>query len=407
VPSSFTRISASSLLCKVHSGKLNTLSEKAELENAGEKETSMVKRYRWLFAGCLAIVFAGSRMSFGPLQCFGMQAASAVLPSGAVIGKSPTWRPPQVADVKAQVTTWALKYVPDSAQRSKALAVISGASDQATGSELLDRLAATLALVDPRVAQLVEVCGRPRSRAVLPTFPWLTDAKTDPLVAANMRLYFGRWLVQGQWNEEALEQIGTLTTAEVVAPAELLFYQGVIYHRMLNKEEGLKVIRQLLDGAEASPRRYIAVAFLMQADLASLEEGSLDEIARRMKIIEKQLDQGRAGPKVRKVERDVIELLDKLIKELEEPPCGPRVPGPPPRKPGYPAKDSVPIPYKAPGSVKKQDLLYKSGWGDLPPKEREEALQQMGRDFPPHYRDAIEEYFRKLAAEEASDDDDK
>ena len=31
----------------------------------------------------------------------------------------------------------------------------------------------------------------------------------------------------------------------------------------------------------------------------------------------------------------------------------------------------------------------------------------MGRDFPPHYRDAIEEYFRKLATEENSDNEDK
>ena len=55
----------------------------------------------------------------------------------------------------------------------------------------------------------------------------------------------------------------------------------------------------------------------------------------------------------------------------------------------------------------KKDIGHKSGWGDLPPKEREEALQQMGRDFPAHYRDAIEEYFRKLATEPASDDDDR
>ena len=38
-----------------------------------------------------------------------------------------------------------------------------------------------------------------------------------------------------------------------------------------------------------------------------------------------------------------------------------------------------------------------SGWGDLPAKEREEAIQQIGKDFPSHYRDIIEQYFRKLA----------
>jgi len=38
---------------------------------------------------------------------------------------------------------------------------------------------------------------------------------------------------------------------------------------------------------------------------------------------------------------------------------------------------------KGPGEVTKKDVGSKSGWGDLPPKEREEALQQIGRDFPP------------------------
>jgi len=46
-----------------------------------------------------------------------------------------------------------------------------------------------------------------------------------------------------------------------------------------------------------------------------------------------------------------------------------------------------------PGEVTKKNIGSKSGWGDLPPKEREEAMQQIGRDFPSHYRDAIEQYF--------------
>ena len=55
---------------------------------------------------------------------------------------------------------------------------------------------------------------------------------------------------------------------------------------------------------------------------------------------------------------------------------------------------------KGPGEVTKRNIGSKSGWGDLPPKEREEAMQQIGRDFPAHYRDAIEQYFRRLATEE-------
>ena len=55
---------------------------------------------------------------------------------------------------------------------------------------------------------------------------------------------------------------------------------------------------------------------------------------------------------------------------------------------------------KGPGEVTKRNIGSKSGWGDLPAKEREEAMQTIGRDYPSHYRDVIEQYFRKLATEE-------
>jgi len=210
----------------------------------------------------------------------------------------------------------------------------------------------------------------------------MNASKAAPLLAANMRLYYGRWLVQGQWFEEALEQLNSLKPVEVVAPAELLFYQAVTFHRMLNKVEGLKVINQLLDGSEFSPRRYVAIAYLMQADLSTLEEETLDHIARRMEDVQRRLDLGRAGPKVRKVEDGVVESLDKMIKKIEDEQNKQSQSQSNSLQSRSPAKDSTPMGGKAPGNVDKKDIGHKSGWGNLPPKEREEALQNMGRDFP-------------------------
>ena len=55
---------------------------------------------------------------------------------------------------------------------------------------------------------------------------------------------------------------------------------------------------------------------------------------------------------------------------------------------------------KAPMQVDRRDIGNKSGWGDLPPKEREQALQQIGRESPAHYRELVEQYFRELANEQ-------
>ena len=53
---------------------------------------------------------------------------------------------------------------------------------------------------------------------------------------------------------------------------------------------------------------------------------------------------------------------------------------------------------KGPGEVTRRDLGDTDGWGNLPPHQRDEALQQIGREFPAHYREAIEQYFKRLAA---------
>ena len=188
----------------------------------------------------------------------------------------------------------------------------------------------------------------------------------------------------------------------MVAPASLLFYQSVVDHAMLNKESGLRSIEELLAGADASPRRYVALARLMQEDLKGLQDDSLDHIARRMDDVRRRLELGRAGPKVRTEEDGVIKSLDKIIKKLEEQQQQQAAAGASSIHSSSPAPDSRILGGKGPGNVTKKDIGSGSGWGNLPPKEREEAMQQIGRDFPSHYRDVIEQYFRRLATEGSS-----
>jgi hypothetical protein len=49
--------------------------------------------------------------------------------------------------------------------------------------------------------------------------------------------------------------------------------------------------------------------------------------------------------------------------------------------------------------VARQGIGGGNGWGDLPPAEQQRVLQSIGKDFPAHYRDVVETYFRKIAAE--------
>jgi hypothetical protein len=140
----------------------------------------------------------------------------------------------------------------------------------------------------------------------------------------------------------------------------------------------------------------------MREDLTGLKEDSLDHIARRMEDIRRRLELGRAGQQVRGIEDGVIKSLDKLIDELEKKQQQQQQQASSSSgkmQPSTPAPDSQIMGGQGRGEVTKKDIGDESGWGNLPPKQREEAMQQIGRDFPAHYRDVIEQYFRRLAGE--------
>ncbi len=209
--------------------------------------------------------------------------------------------------------------------------------------------------------------------------------------------------MQARLYDEALAQLQSLKPEDVVDPAGLLFYQSVVYHRLLKKEAGLEALLRLLEPGHEIPRRYLSVARLMQSDLSPLKDDSLDHIARRMEDIRRRLNLGRAGTKVREVEDGVIASLDKLIEELEQQAAAAAAAaaqGGSNTVPVTPAQDSLPLGGKGPGNIVQRDIGHQSGWGDLPPRQRQEALQQIGKDFPAHYRDVIEQYFRKLATDD-------
>jgi len=337
-----------------------------------------------------------------PLLALLLSLGLAAAASAQTLGEKPqaaAWRPCDPAEARQRVFAWLDERGVDEATRAKAAERWPADSAPSDGAELLARLVETVALVDEDARRLVDLCSQPAAGGLLRSEAWLADPKTPPLVADNLRLWYGRWLAQGAMFDESRERLADLEPGDVVDPATLLFYQAVVHHGLMDREAGMKALERLLAGVDQSPRRYAAVARLMRADLKDLEPDSLDHIARRMDDVRRRLDLGHAGPKVRKIEDGVIESLDKLIEKLESQRQQAAAAGSGNLQPARPAEESRPMGGKGRGEVTKRKIGTKSGWGDLPPKQREEALQQIGREFPSHYRDAIEQYFRKLANE--------
>ncbi|HEX4128562.1 MAG TPA: hypothetical protein VHZ24_00880 [Pirellulales bacterium] len=272
-------------------------------------------------------------------------------------------------------------------------------SEPPNPGEVLDRLWTTLAIGDQRACELLITCLAPRTGTHLPDVAWLTTAEVPPLMRNHLKLLYGRWLAQQRLYDESLDQLRELIPADVVDPATLTFYQAVGHHRLLHKSEGLAALDRLLDDTAEVPVRYRTVGSLMRSDLSALDDKSLDHITRRMDDVRRRLELGRAGKHVREIEDGVIASLDKLIEDMEKKAQQQSMAGASSGGSATPMQQPRLAPAQGAGEVDHKRIGNSSGWGDLPPKQREEALQQIGKDFPAHYRDVIEQYFRKLASE--------
>jgi hypothetical protein len=357
-----------------------------------------------LLAWCMVAALVAAREGDSPVFA---DTKTGTVPAEPSAPKASAWQAPRPDAVKTQALAWLEQTKADVDARAKAAALWNDLGEKPAELEVLARLAGTFAAGDENAAALLRLCAKPKDQFVLPPQAWLTDSKTPPLMANNLRLLYGRWLVHAELYDEALEQLSGLNAGDVVAPATLLFYQGVAYHTLLDKTAGLKAIAKLLEGADDSPRRYVAVARLMQEDLKALKDDSLDHVARRMNDVRRRLDLGRGGKKVRGVEDGIIESLDKIIKKLEDQQAAAAAAAgmQDTIRSSKPAPDSVPMGGKGPGEITKKNFGKEFDWGHLPPKEREEALQRISREFPPHYRELIEQYYREMAREGSEEPD--
>jgi hypothetical protein len=222
----------------------------------------------------------------------------------AEIDFEPTWQIPNYAAVRAQVDAWVEKVQPT----NEALAQIEslwpetppepGAADGDVG--LLDRVAESIAIVDPRAAELVRLCRADYQGPELPRVAWLAESDVPPLVRDNLSLYYARWLAQNRLYDEVLEALHGLTPETVIDPASLLFYRMVAYQQLVQPDEARAALVELMEHKDKLPRRFQQVGQLLERDLASLDDESLDHIARRMNDIRRRLAYGRGGKHVQR-----------------------------------------------------------------------------------------------------------
>lgn len=326
---------------------------------------------------------------------------SFVMAASDALQRDAAWQTPQ-RDVSIEILRDALTQQNAKPQLIEQAIELFAVSLEDAAVDRLDAFVTAAAQAVPAVAEILQAIGENPETS--------EDERLNKLATplrSIVEAYMGRGLVRQRLFDEALPLLTDVEFATFIDPATLLFYRAACNHSLLHKKQTLEDLRVLLENDQQCPVRYARTAKLMLADIKPLEEDSLDEISRLMSDVERRLDLGRANDKVQQQEQAIIDKLSKLIDKIEQQQqqqqqqqsssggSGQAQGG----GQSQPMQDSQAGGAQGNGDVDRRDLGNRDGWGKLPPAERQEALQKIGRDLPTHYRDAIEAYFRKLATD--------
>ncbi len=314
------------------------------------------------------------------------------------------YAPPSVDQARQATFAWLESQGADDELRAAAQAQWDFGDRMPTPAERFDAVIRTFYLADEDVRQLVDACRTGDTLRLAQGFAVLSPGGGNPFFTDNVRYFYARYLAVLTMYDESLDIFVQIDPANVVDPAGCLFYKSVCEHSLLLKDDGLTTLKALLTSTEDVPVRYSTVAELMQADLEMLREKSLDEVARQMRDVERRLALGRPGEQTQRVEERIITTLDEIIEKIEQQQGGGGGGGqgsPRGNQSSSPANDSYVGGATGPGEVEKKDTGRKDGWGDLPEKAQASAKELLDQQFPFHYRQAVEEYLKRLAQREA------
>ncbi len=355
------------------------------------------------------------KLPFAALRVFSLCGFALLSISSLALGidvelrKAASWQWPKQQKISAQLNSY-LDGRPELARpREQIDSYWSQLPAEQFGPIVLDHLLATLAMSDLRLDRILTQLDRPNGdspSAIATDLGWLDGSWPDWL-QSNIRLAIGRGLAHHHLYDEALQILNAIDITLVADPSTLMFYKAICHHHLLHREDCVQTLTQLMERESELVSRYAVTARLMKSDIEPLKEDSLDEISRLMNDVQRRLDLGRSGKVVRDQEQQIVEKLDKMIDKIEEQLQQQQKQqqqqqdsdGKQKKGQGKPMDDSRIAGGNGPGDVDPKSTGKRSGWGDLPPAQRHEALQNITKDLPSHYREVIEAYFKALATE--------
>lgn len=303
-------------------------------------------------------------------------------------------------EVQSEVLRW-LKLAdasPEIVQKVESTWAATGSNDE-SGDDLLEQVIQAFALKDSATAEFL-IQMQNFSQASIP----VTAAfHKDPFYVQCIQLYYGRWLAQHRFYDEALENLNSVEPDGSIDPAGVLFYRAVCQKALLDRESALSSLTLLLNHVVDVPPRFRTLAEIMQNELNNQTDEGLGEVSRVMSDVQRRLDLGRSGQKVQDQEQQVISLLDKLLEEMEKQnqqsssDGGGQGGNSQNQSPQQGAEQSTIKGNPADGEADRKEVTENGAWGMLNKQAEAQARELIRQQFPSNYLDAISRYTKKIA----------
>lgn len=241
--------------------------------------------------------------------------------------------------------------------------------------------------------------------------------ESNPYIAVAAANLAATTLIDQERIERALDILTRVEEAH--SPVEqytlshdrFLFMRGVCQVNALDYEGAVASLEEFVSRYPDAPERLRVGAVQILTELSRRSPGRIGDVRDLLGYARRRIGHGETGQPVIERQREAVALLDSLIEEAEEQeknqggggegsggggggggaPEGTQEPG------GGANQSNAPGGAQRDANLRKKIAKPGDAWGRMPPRERDQILQALQKQYPSQYRELLEQYYRQLS----------
>lgn len=324
--------------------------------------------------------------------------------------------PPRIP-VKTVVADFLKAVESDTTFDEKTRSFVAESAAQPGATDSPDFITQSLAVLSPAFKSALDLEFDDKALDAAAEFEVLSR-ESNPFLAVAAANLAATTLIDQEQIERALEILTYVENKHTpieqytTAHDRFLFMRGVCQVHALNYEGAIASLEEFAGRYPDAPERLRVGATQILTELSRRSPGRIGDVRDLLGYARRRIHTGETGKPVIDRQKEAVALLDALIEEAEEQeknqggggdgdgsggggggaPQGNQQPG------GSGANQS-----NAPGGEQRDANLRKKiakpgdAWGRMPPRERDQILQALQKQYPSQYRELLEQYYRQLS----------